>query len=248
MATFEVCGLPQAAVNGLFSCAFVSALWLCSSFALASDVDPWEGFNRGVHKFNDRADGAILKPVAQTYDRLLPGFFKRAVHNVFRNVGTPAVLINQLLQGKPRQGASDGARFVLNSTLGIGGIFDVATAAGIAEHDEDFGQTLRVWGLSNGPYLVVPLRGPASVTHAAGMVVDSFMNPVRFVSPDRHRYAIQGLSFVDSRAQLLSTEVLVSGDRYLFFREAYLQRREYLVNDGLADEDPFLDEFEDPGQ
>ena len=248
MANLPVRDMTRATLDMLFSCAMACALLLSSSLAMAESVDPWEGLNRGVHKFNDRADRAILKPIAETYVRWMPGFLKRGIHNIFRNVGTPAVLINQFLQGKPRQSASDTARFVLNTTLGIGGIFDIATPAGLVEHNEDFGQTLRVWGLPNGSFLMVPFRGPATVTHAAGMLVESLMNPVRFVSPARDRYAIRAVSFVDMRVDLLKSEALVSGDRYLFFREAYLQRREFLVNDGVVDEDPFFDDFEDAAQ
>ena len=246
MANNSVCGWPRTTRHALCYCAVALALSLTSSWAWPASADRWEGFNRGVHDFNDRVDRALLKPVAQTYDRVLPAFLKRGIHNVFRNLGTPAVAINQFLQGKPGRGMSDTARVLVNTTFGIGGLFDVASSAGLRVHDEDFGQTLQVWGAPAGPFFVVPFRGPATVTHACGMLVSSFMSPLQFVSPQRDRYAIRAGWAIDSRVQLLKSEVLVSGDRYLFFREAYLQRREFLTNDGVVFDDPFIDdEFED---
>ena len=210
-----------------------------------ADVDPFEGANRKVHAFNDGADRAILKPLAKGYQWLFPEFIRRGIHNVFRNIRTPGVAVNQLLQGKPKLAATDTARFVYNTTLGIAGIFDVATAGGLPQHQEDFGQTLAVWGVGQGPFIMVPFSGPATTTHAFGKLVDAFTNPIRLLSPARDRQIVYAVSFVDVRAQLLSVESLVAGDEYLFIRDAYLQRREYLVNDGEIEDDPFLDDFDD---
>ena len=216
---------------------------LLPGLALA-EQDRWEGFNRGVFDFNDALDRGVLKPTAKAYDRTLPGFLKQGIHNVFRNLATPATMVNQLLQGKPLRALGDTGRLLVNTTVGVGGLFDVASSAGLPEHEEDFGQTLRVWGVPDGPFLMVPFRGPATVTHAGGMLVDALLNPVRLLSPARDRYIINGLSVIDSRVALLQTEALVSGDRYLFLRDAYLQRREFLINDGVIDEDPFFDDEE----
>ena len=222
----------------------VAAVGMVPTFGWA-EVDPWEGANRKIHKFNDGADRAILKPLAKGYERVFPKFIRRHIHNVFRNIATPSVAVNQLLQGKGKLSASDASRFLINSTVGIGGLFDVATAAGLTEHEEDFGQTMVVWGVGGGPFVSIPLRGPATTTHAFGMLVEAFANPLRLISPARDRYIVYGVSLVDLRAELLLAESLVVGDEYLFLRDAYLQRREYLINDGELDEDPFLDDFED---
>ena len=228
-------------------------LILVSSFCLSSgvlcaseaNVDSWESMNRKTHKFNDRIDRWVLKPIAKAYDRVLPDLAKRGVRNIFRNIGTPAVALNQLLQGKPKTGVGDFSRFLLNSTIGIGGIFDVAPSVGLEHHQEDFGQTFSVWGIGNGPYLVIPFRGPSSTTHAVGMALDAFTNPVRLITPASARYSTLSLYYVDLRAQLFTAEAFVSGDEYLFLRDAYLQRHEFLVLDGEIEDDPFLDDFDE---
>lgn len=228
------------------ACAQLLAFTLLLTPGLGlADVDPWEGANRKIHQVNDLADRAILKPLAKGYEWLLPNFARRFVRNVFRNVGTPSVAVNQLLQGKPRRAASDTTRFLINTTLGLAGLVDVATVIGLDTHEEDFGQTLLVWGVQNGPFLVIPFRGAATTTHALGMVVEAFANPVQLISPARDRYIIRGINIVDRRAGLLAAESLLTGDEYLFLRDAYLQRRAYLVNDGELDEDPFLDDFDE---
>ena len=206
------------------------------------DPDPWIGMNRGLYGFNDALDTWFLRPIASGYDKIMPDPFQRGVSNVFDNIGTPAVAINQFLQGKPGAGSVDVGRFLINSTIGLLGLFDVANQMGLRQHEEDFGQTLAVWGLPQGPYLIVPLRGSSTVTHAGGMIVDAFLNPVRFLRPVSHRNVVYGLSFVDLRARLLGAEALISGDEYLFIREAFLQRRTYLINDGEIEEDSFLDD------
>jgi phospholipid-binding lipoprotein MlaA len=206
------------------------------------DPDPWQGLNRKTFGFNKFLDRWILKPVAKTYDWLLPDPLQRGVGNVFSNVLTPWVAANQFLQGKPRHGLSDLARFGLNTTLGLAGVFDVASKGGIRKHEEDFGQTLVVWGAPMGPYIVLPLLGPSTTTTAAGRVADSYANPIRYINNVAIRNAVLALYIIDQRASLLEVESLVSGDEYLFIREAYLQRRQFLVDDGKVEEDPFLDE------
>lgn len=225
-------------------------MWSAGAAAAESDdspatpgnADPWEGFNRKVHSFNDFLDRWVLKPVAKSYDWVMPDPLQRGVSNAFDNLLTPWVAANQFMQGKPRHGLSDLARFGLNTTLGLAGFIDVASKGGIAKHEEDFGQTLVVWGLPLGPYLVLPLRGPSTVTTAGGFVVDSFANPIRYVEDDTTRYGLLALYIIDTRARLLEAESLVSGDEYLFIRDAYLQRRQFLIDDGQVEEDPFLDE------
>ena len=220
---------------------------LCSGTVSAGEanVDPWETMNRKTNSFNDGIDRAILRPIASGYDRVLPNPIRRGIRNIFHNIGTPAVALNQLLQGKGREAFSDLGRFLLNSTVGIGGIFDVATSAGLKYHEEDFGQTFSVWGIGNGPYFVIPFRGPSTTTHATGMLLDAFTNPIRLISQDSVRYGTFGLYYVDLRAELLSADALLSGDEYLFLRDAYMQRREFLVLDGEVEDDPFLDDFDE---
>jgi phospholipid-binding lipoprotein MlaA len=161
---------------------------------------------------------------------------------VFENLGTPGTALNQFLQGKPGRGFSDVGRFLLNSTVGVVGIFDVASRAGLAKHEEDFGQTFRVWGAGPGRFVVLPFFGPSTTTDTFGRVFDTFTNPVILVTPLRDRIAIYAVDVIDTRADLLSVETLITGDRYLFIRDAYLQRRDYLAADGTVEDDPFLDE------
>jgi phospholipid-binding lipoprotein MlaA len=199
-------------------------------------------FNRGVFGFNKFLDRWILKPVAKTYDFILPDPLQRGVSNAWDNIFTPWVAVNQFLQGKPRHGMSDFARFGINTTAGLGGFIDVAARNGIPKHQEDFGQTLVVWGFPVGPYLVIPLRGPSTVTYGAGIIVDSYANPIRYVDHVPTRNTLLALYFIDQRARLLDAESLITGDEYLFIRDAFLQRREFLVNDEQVEEDPFLDD------
>jgi len=232
--------------NRLPGCVLALVLLTLAGQASAAErePDPWEGFNRGVYVFNDKLDRWALKPAARTYD-VLPKAVKRGVGNVFDNIGTPAVAVNQLLQGKPRRSLSSVGRFLLNSTLGLGGVLDPASRAGLDKRQESFGQTLEVWGVARGPFLMLPFFGPSTVTHSGGLVVDWVMNPLRFIEPEPLRYTVIGVSVIESRAALLSTERLLSGDRYLFLRDAYLQNLASQVRDGQVEDDPFLDEFDD---
>ena len=201
--------------------------------------DSWEGVNRRFQGFNDWSDRYVLRPAASGYKKVLPQFVRTGIGNVLDNVATPATAINQLLQGKPVKSIADTGRFLVNSTLGLGGLVDVATSMGFAKHTEDFGQTFGRWGAGSGNYLVLPFRGPSSVRDTLGLAFDSVINPLRFISPTETRLAVTALVVVDLRQGLLGVDELVQGDRYLFFRDAYLQRREFLITDGVADEDLF---------
>ncbi|MEQ8861539.1 MAG: VacJ family lipoprotein [Pseudomonadales bacterium] len=227
--------------------AFVLAALLPAAALGAQDPqdaqDPFEPVNRRIFTFNDALDRWFLRPIARGYDAVTPDPVQRRIGNVFENLRTPAVAVNQVLQGKPRTGLGDFTRFLVNSTVGIGGLFDVAAANGLPSHEEDFGQTFARWAGGQGPFLTIPVRGPATTSSAVGMVFDLFTNPMLLISPNRDRALIGALDVVDSRAQLLSSEKLISGDRYLFIRDAYLQRRAYLIDDGKVQEDPFLDDF-----
>ncbi|MFC0269696.1 MlaA family lipoprotein [Kushneria aurantia] len=201
--------------------------------------DPWEGFNRGVYTFNDTLDRYALKPVAQGYDYVTPQPVQEGVGNFFSNLGEISNTFNSLLQWRLTNAGTSFGRFMINSTLGLGGFLDPATRMGIEEHDEDFGQTLAVWGVGSGPYLVLPLLGPSTVRDTAGLPVDWYTYPVTYVEDSTTRWTLRFIDLVNTRANLLGQEKLISGDRYSFIRDAYLQRRQFLINNGRTGPDPF---------
>ncbi|MEM7219191.1 MAG: VacJ family lipoprotein [Pseudomonadota bacterium] len=227
------------------SIAALLTLVIAAPVHAESNPDPFERLNRGMFAFNDAIDRGALKPLARGYNFIVPKFLRAGISNVLSNVGTPLVAVNQLLQGKPGLAGQDLGRFVINTTLGMGGLLDPATPSGLPAHTEDFGQTLRVWGVPAGPYLVAPFMGGSTATAGFGNIVSGFVSPIRLLQNNDQRISAIALTVVDARARLLQVETLVSGDRYLFIRDAYLQRREFLVNDGKMEADPFLDEFDE---
>jgi phospholipid-binding lipoprotein MlaA len=225
-----------------FACA--SVVGCASSPSGRPDArDPFERVNRATYRFNDAVDRAVLKPVAKGYQRIAPQFVETGVGNFMDNLGYPVVLANELLQGKLGPALNDTGRLLLNTTLGIGGLLDPASAAGLDKNDEDFGQTLGKWGVPSGAYLVLPFLGPSTVRDGFGLAVDQFADPRTYIEEDEVRLPIQGLRIIDRRARLLSLEETLNQayDRYAFLRNAYLQRREYLVTDGAVADEP-LDE------
>ncbi len=197
--------------------------------------DPFEPFNRKVLKFNDEVDAAVLKPVATAYQEYVPSPARKAVSNVFSNLGDVWSMANSLLQFKFPQAAESLMRVSINTVLGFYGILDIATEAGLQRHREDFGQTPGFWGVPSGPYLVLPLLGPSSVRDASGFVVDRRADLVRAVDPEDARNGLYALRIVDTRATFLRAGRLleeVSLDRYTFLRDAYLQRRQAEIFDG----------------
>lgn len=201
-------------------------------------TDPWEGYNRAMFSFNDALDRAILKPVAKGYRFVMPDIAEKGVNNFFENLSDVGTMVNNILQGKPDRAIVDFTRVLVNTTVGIGGLIDVATAMDLPKHDEDFGQTLGVWGLDSGPYLVLPLLGPSSLRDGVGLVPDFMLDPVQQVDDDEVRLALSLVRVIDTRAELLKAEEVISGDRYSFIRDAYMQRREFAVNDGELQFDP----------
>ncbi len=198
--------------------------------------DPIESFNRQVFEFNEIVDRAVLKPVAQAYEFVLPEPVRDCISNIFSNFREPSNAVNNLLQGKPVDAISDVCRLVVNSTIGLAGCFDPARQMGLEKHSEDFGQTLGRWGVGAGPYLVVPILGPSSVRDAIGIYgAEPYLDPNFYIENIRVRNAIIGTRVVDQRAQLLRADDLVSGaalDKYRFIRDGYLQRRRSQVYDG----------------
>jgi phospholipid-binding lipoprotein MlaA len=197
--------------------------------------DPLEGYNRAMFAFNDGVDSAVIRPVAKGYDFVLPDPVKIGVRNFFGNVADAWIGVNGLLQGKPGDALGDFARVLVNSTIGIVGIFDVATPLGLEKHDEDFGQTLGRWGVGDGAYVVWPFLGPRNVRDSVGLVVDSRVDPVAGVEHVPTRNTAYVLRLIDTRAELLPADRVVEEaalDRYSYIRDAYLQRRRNLVYDG----------------
>jgi len=220
----------------------VLSSFLLSSCATTPDnQDPFMKFNRKIHAFNHDVDRMFLKPIAETYKAITPQPIDKGISNFFNNLDEVSVVVNDVLQMKLEQAASDTGRFVVNSTVGLLGFVDVATGWGLPKHNEDFGQTLGYWGVSSGPYLVLPFLGPATIRDAGGRVVDSFTDPRTYASyarDDEIKRAILKaniIDIVDTRADLMELEKVVDAaaiDNYTFMRDAYLQRREYLVYDG----------------
>jgi phospholipid-binding lipoprotein MlaA len=211
--------------------------------------DPFEGFNRASYKFNDGLDRAILKPVAKGYKAVTPDFVESGVTNFFSNLAQPTVIINDLLQGKFKASLNDSGRFLLNTTVGIGGLFDPASSAGLDRNDEDFGQTFGKWGAPSGPYLMVPFMGPTTVRDGIGNGVGVFTDPVHYVERDAIRYGLTGMDLIDARARRLPLEDTLNQayDKYTFIKNAFLQQREYAVTDGNVPAPKFDDEpLEDP--
>jgi len=198
--------------------------------------DPLEGFNRTMYTFNDKFDRYLLKPVAKGYRKVTPTPVRRSVSNFFSNLHDVPIMLNNLLQGKPKQAASDFSRFFVNSTIGVFGLFDVATKWELPKHDEDFGQTLAVWGVGSGPYLVLPFFGPSNMRDAPALIVDWETYPPNHMKDSGTRDKMFVLEVVDKRAQLLEAgdilEQAAGQDPYVFVREAYRQRRKYLIYDG----------------
>jgi len=209
-----------------------------------SAVDPWENFNRSMFSFNEHADKYVLKPFTNAYVRLTPGFFRRGVDNALSNVMEIPSAFNGLLQGNLRSAGHDTGRLLVNSTLGLAGIVDVAQYMNLKQTDnEDFGQTLAVWGMGSGPYLVLPLLGPRNVRDAAAVPVDWYTDPTTYVEHIPTKNTLRAASILNTRANLMPLEKSITGDKYVFFREAYLQRRNFLVNNGKV-EDSFGEEDE----
>jgi len=221
--------------RGLFVGVAACLLLLGGCATNGNPRDPLEPLNRGVYKFNDVVDHVLVKPAAEVYSGVLPDFVRKGISNVFSNLNDVIVALNNVLQGKFSNAASDVGRIAINTTIGLLGIFDPATEAGLEKNNEDFGQTLGYWGIGDGPYLVLPFLGPSSFRDTAGWVGDVYAWPITYVDPNRDRNALIALRFVGIRAELLAASNILQTaalDPYEFTRDAYLQRRRNLVYDG----------------
>lgn len=213
------------------------------------DSDPWETVNRGVFALNRGLDRVTMRPIARGYDKVTPGFVRRGVGNFFDNLLTPLTIVNQLLQGKGRAALSDTGRLLINTTVGVGGLFDPASAAGLEKHDEDFGQTLAVWGVPDGPFVMLPLFGPRTVRDALTLPLDLLADPMAHYENSSVRDKLWAVRTVHIRAGLLPAESLIedSYDPYVTVRESWFQNRNYRIYDGDPPEveEDLFDEFID---
>jgi phospholipid-binding lipoprotein MlaA len=211
--------------------------------------DPLESFNRQVFEFNEGLDKVVLKPLAQVYDAVLPVPVQECFSNGFSNLREPSNALNNLLQGKASAAVSDVCRFAVNTTVGLLGCFDVATRMGLEKSREDFGQTLAVWGVGNGPFLVLPLFGPSTIRDTAGIGVETVLDVNFWIENVSVRNTIFGVRTVSFRHELLKADDLISDaalDKYTFVRDGYLQRRRNLVYDGNPPREKDPDDEEDP--
>jgi phospholipid-binding lipoprotein MlaA len=214
-----------------------------------AEYDPLEPLNRSLYSINDAVDRVTLKPIARGYKAVVPEFARRGVTNFSRNLFTPRSALNNFLQGKPGPGFSEIGRFIINSTLGIGGLIDFATAQGIPQYDEDFGQTFAVWGIPEGPYLFVPILGPKTLLDAISTPLNIIADPLYHYDNSSVRDKVYGLRTIDLRMRLLTAETLLedSKDPYLTLRESYLQNRRFQVYDGnppsTEEEEDLFEEF-----
>jgi phospholipid-binding lipoprotein MlaA len=210
----------------------------CASVPSPTPGDPLESVNRSVFKFNDELDTYALKPVAKGYEFVVPQPVRSSVTNFFSNIGDVYVAANELVELKIADGVGDIMRVVINTVFGVGGLFDVATLAQLPKHSADFGITLGHYGVPPGPYLVLPLMGPSTVRDAGGLVVDYFGNPLSYVNPAAVSWSLYGVNLINTRANLLTTTDVLSGaaiDKYSFIRNAYLQRRQFLISGGNSE-------------
>ncbi len=210
--------------------------------------DPWEGYNRGMHKFNTDFDNAFMKPIAKGYQLITPEPVDRGITNFFNNIADITSAVNNLLQFKLNRTGSDIGRIAVNSTAGVLGFFDVATNLGLPSYKEDFGQTLGYWGIESGPYFVIPILGPSSARDTVGLAGDIVVDPFFSINKDEVYWGVIGLRVIDRRADLLTASTILEEaavDPYTFLRDAYLQRRRNLVYDGNPPDNDYEADFWD---
>ncbi len=217
-------------------------LLLLSPFTFA-EVDPFQNINEKTHNLNQTLDLQVASPVARFYKRITPDFLEKGITNFTRNIEDLSIGINNILQGKFNEGLSDFSRFTLNTSIGLLGFIDIASDLGLTKHDEDFGQTLAVWGVPDGPYLVLPGLGPSTTRDTLAMIPDAFLTPLWLIDHDRTSYSLTAIDLIDTRARYLGLESVVIGDEYLFYRDAYLQSRNFEIKDGEVEDD--FDDFDD---
>jgi len=244
---------PFSKIRQFVLLCMVAVLVGCASIPAGvepSPNDPWEPFNRSVFEFNEGLDAYLLKPVVAGYRFVLPEFVRDGIYNFFSNYNDIYNVAYNLLQGKPGYAFNDLMRVVVNTTMGLGGFIDLATPGGLEKHREDWGQTLGVWGVPSGPYVVLPFFGPSNVSDTFGTVADLESDYLfKYVKDVGLRNSITGLRVVNARNTYYEAGDLLDGaaiDKYSFMRDAYIQRREYQINEGRDDEEPQMPVYENP--
>ena len=207
--------------------------------------DPFEDLNRDIFIFNEKLDEKLLKPAALTYRKVTPQFARTGVTNFFNNLEEIDTTINQVLQGEIKYAFNDAGRFVINTTIGLFGLIDVASKMGLERHEEDFGQTLGVWGFDSGPYIMIPFIGPSNPRDLLSRPISSFLSGTFAMEDNDVKITLVGIDALETRERLLDAETLIIGDKYIFVKDAYVQSREYEINNGSTEDDEFLDDMED---
>ena len=222
-------------------------LVLLFSFPLfAKEInDPFEDLNRDIFVFNEKLDEKILKPTALVYRKVTPQFARTGVTNFFNNLEEIDTTINQVLQGEIKYAFNDAGRFVINTTIGLFGLIDVASKMGLERHQEDFGQTLGVWGISSGPYIMLPFLGPSNPRDLLSRPISSFLSGTFAMEDNDVKFTLVGIDALETRERLLDAETLIIGDKYMFVKDAYVQSREYEIKNGSTEDDVFLDDMDD---
>ena len=224
---------------------FVIITLIFSAAIYSNEVnDPFENINRKTFEFNENLDEKILKPTAKFYSKF-PLRIKNGITNFFNNLEEVDTCVNQLLQGKPKESANDLTRFIINSTVGLGGFIDVASKIGLERHEEDFGQTLAVWGVGEGPYIMLPGLGPSTLRDTLSMPVSSFLSVTFHMTETDVNITLKSIDAIETRERLLDVESLLSGDKYVFVKDAYIQSIQYEVKDGIDVQDDFVDDMDD---
>ena len=224
--------------SAVFFLVLVVSSGLLPPRSYAESPDPLSSLNKQVFIFNDYFDQLLVKPASSSYVLLTPQRIRKGISNFFNNIQDINIAVNNFLQLKIDAGASDSARVFINSTIGVVGLLDVASVLGLERHEEDFGQTLGRWGVGSGPYVFLPVFGASSVRDSIGLILDTAFNPINYHDEIVLRLALYLVGEIDFRSSLLGYDELISGDRYLFVREAYIQNRNYLISDGIG-----FDEF-----
>ena len=207
--------------------------------------DPFEDLNRDIFIFNEKLDEKLLKPAALTYRKVTPQFARTGVTNFFNNLEEIDTTINQVLQGEIKYAFNDASRFVINSTIGLLGLIDVASKMSLERHEEDFGQTLGVWGFNSGPYIMIPFLGPSNPRDLLSRPISSFLSGTFAMEDNDVKLTLIGIDALETRERLLDAETLIIGDKYFFVKDAYVQSREYEINNGSTENDEFLDDMDD---
>ncbi|HIA92488.1 MAG TPA: VacJ family lipoprotein [Gammaproteobacteria bacterium] len=202
-------------------------------------MDPLESRNRSIYAFNESLDEAILEPAADGYDYITPNMLQKGVNNFFYNINYPVTIINQLLQGNIEEALQDTLRFSINSSIGVFGLFDPASSMGLSQHDEDFGQTLAVWGVKEGPYLMLPFIGPKTLRSLTGDFTDILFNPLLNINDTNLKIKAYSISILQDRSDLstLEEELDNSFDPYQYIKDSYFQNRTYKIHNGVITED-----------